>query len=74
MLDLVHRSQKALAEVSRWDIMLGTFALKFEGGNYSKNQGILVMALFFSPYFIFFSILNAFNGSVSLKYPYLDTN
>ena len=29
VLDLVNRSQKALTKVSRWDINMGTFALKF---------------------------------------------
>ena len=73
MLDLVHRSQKVLGEVPRGYIMMGTFDLKLEGRNDSKDL------LSFSNGFIFFTIFNVFyifnmsNRSVSLKYPYLDT-
>ena len=47
VLDLVHRSQKALVEVSMYNIKMSTFALKLEGGNFSKKGNILVLVAFF---------------------------
>ena len=38
MLDHVHRSQKALVKVSRCDIKMSTFAMKFKADTYESQK------------------------------------